>query len=162
MPGPIRFSETLYKYLDRAEILILIFIIAGVISHFLDITYADQLLSISFNVLGVVFFLNAFRPPVAPAGDSDGQSGFLTRLTQTILPKVLWVGCATGAMALSKSVRQLHRYIEQSKIFLYIMAAGLLVFGFAAATGGNVQPLTPTLYRGIPLALAVGHYVSYY
>jgi len=162
MPAPTRFSELLYRYIDRAESLMLVMIIAGVVCHFLHLEFANQVLALAFIGLAVVFFLNAYRPPTAPAGDQPDRKDFFTMLTQTILPKILWLSCAVGAAALAMVHMQAEGYKEMFMIQGAAALGGLAVVGLAAALGRNVQHLIPIIYRAIPLTLFGAHFLGYY
>lgn len=164
MPTPTPFSEMLYKYLDRAESLMLALLIAGVVCHFMDLSYADQVLVLAFGGLAGVFFLNAYRPPKAPEEGQETRKDFFALLSQTILPKVLWISSAVGAVALAL----VHSHSPEAgyqQMFLIqgVVAVGcIVVVGISAFLGQNIQHLVPILYRAIPLTMAGAHFLGYY
>jgi hypothetical protein len=164
MPPPTRFSELLYRYLDRAEGLALVLLIAGVAAHFQAMPIANTLMILAFGGLAGVFFLNAYRPSAATVDAQDTRKDFFFLLTKTILPKLLWISSAVGAVALM----MVHQHAAEAgyqQMFLIqgVVAVGcLIVMGLAAAQGQNVQHLIPVLYRAIPLTLAGGHFLGYY
>lgn len=164
MPAPTPFGEMLNKVLDRAEALMFVLVIAGVACHFLGMSSANQVMVIAFSGLAIVFFLNAYRPPAAPTAEQADRKDFFALLTQTILPKLLWISCAVGAAALAMVHMQAAAAAYQQMFMIQGVAVVgcLIVVGLASAQGKNVQHLVPIIYRAIPLALAGGHFLGYY
>jgi hypothetical protein len=164
MPAPTRFSEMLFKNLDRAESLMLALLISGVVCHFMHWSFADQVLVLAFGGLAVVFFLNAYRPPSTSTPDQADRKDFFTLLMQTILPKLLWISSAVGAAALAMVHQHAPKagYLQMFMIQSVVAIVCLVAVGLAAAQGKNVQHLVPILYRAIPLTLAAGHFLGYY
>jgi hypothetical protein len=104
----------------------------------------------SLSGLAGIYFLMAYRPPTpVPEGE---KKGFGQLLSQTILPKVLWIGCAVGAIGIMFHLLQLDGAHEMLLIHAASGGVGVGMF-LAFRQSTDSQALTPLLYRAVPLLL---------
>jgi hypothetical protein len=124
-----------------------------------DVTVAK----VSIILLGVTYFLMAYRPSDIPVKD-DEQFGMQELLGLLIVPKILWISCAVSCFGISLF---LSRFTDvQYKGILLIGAAtavvATLVLVILALRGvKHINMVMPVLLRVIPL-LAADVYISLY
>lgn len=144
------FAQRLYRYLEQAELILLAILGASLVARYMQMDGHMTGLQISLSGLAGVYFLMAYRPP--PAVSAGENKGFAQLFSQTILPKLLWIGCAVGAIGIMFHLLQL----EGAREILVIHAAsgGIGVGMFLAfRQTSDSQALTPVLYRVVPLLL---------
>lgn len=144
------FAQTLFRYLEHAELILLAVVGASLLARFLQINGYLTGLQISLSGLAGVYFLMAHRPPVAPP--TEEKKGFADLLSLTILPKVLWIGCAVGAIGILFHLLQLEGAREMLVIHAASGGIGIGMF-LAVRQSGSSGALTPVLYRAVPLLL---------
>lgn len=153
-PSSAPLVTKLSPYLPILEKILIIALIVGAI---LAPTQNDKtVLSIAFVGLAVVFFLSAFQVIEVPS-DEQTPMGFKELLGLNILPKVMWIGSAAGAIGIASYLMQLNN--EGYKRMLMIgggnIALSLLVLAFLSVSGTrNLRVVTPILLRAVPLAIA--------
>jgi hypothetical protein len=144
------FAQRLYRYLEQAELILMVILGASLVARYMQVNGHMTGLQISLSGLAGIYFLMAYRPPTpVPATE---KKGFAALLLQTILPKVLWIGCAVGAIGIMFHLLQL----EGARELLVIHAAsgGVGVGMFLAFRQTNdSHTLTPVLYRAVPFLL---------
>lgn len=153
------FSETLYAFVERGETLFLITLLAGAALFFFGFSQGSTLVTVALGGLAVVFFLMAYRPPRSSQGDPEKKMDFIQLLVLTIIPKVLWIGCAVGTIGLLlRHLQTGNDGYRQMLIIQSVVTLGtLIVVGFAAATGvSGLRNLLPIYFRALPLTLAAG------
>lgn len=150
------FVARIARYLPIAEKVSLALIVLGVGLWYLKVD--DSLAMISFSLLAAVYFLNGYVR-VGPAGTENERPGFLDRIAQTIVPKVMWIACAMSVVGILFYVLNMNGSKEMLMIAVPAMAMGLVLFAAMFAAGAkNINLLTPILYRAIPLFL-IGIYL---
>lgn len=146
----------LFGLLERAELIALTALLAGLGAHFSGYSGFSSVLVFAFAALGGIYFLMAYRPQAIPPTTDGAPPGFKDLFVLTILPKVMWISCAVGAAGLS----MLHTHPDNLgyQQLLLIQASvsilGMLAVGACAAIGADTRHIIPILYRSIPLALA--------
>jgi len=156
MAEPKPFSEVLFGYLDRAEMLCLLALVGSLCAHYAGISGATTGAVIALGGLGGIYFLMAYRPPAAAPAAEGQKAGVSQLLTQTILPKVLWISCAVGAVALMiyHTGPANEGYKEMMLIQSITTILGvLLVLLFVSMGVEGARNLLPVLYRALPLTL---------
>jgi hypothetical protein len=144
------FAQRLYRYLEQAELILLVILGASLVARYLQMDGHMTGLQISLSGLAGIYFLMAYRPP-APLPEGE-KKGFAELFSQVIVPKVLWIGSAVGAIGIMFHLLQL----EGARQILVIHAAsgGIGVGMFLAfRQTHDSQALTPVLYRVVPLLL---------
>jgi len=151
------FSTKLYQLLDQIESFLLLALLAGVAFYYFGISLGAEVVTLALAGLGAVFFLMAYRPPKKTESPTTEKLGFMTLLVHTIIPKILWIGCAVGAIGLllrhlqtgNNGYQQL--LIIQSTVTLFT----LIALGIAATQGvTGFRNLLPIYFRALPIALA--------
>lgn len=157
------FAETLYGWLERAEVLFLLLFLAGFSWRSSDASASDSLIIVSLGGLAGVFFLMAYRPSAVASADPK-RMDFMTLLIWTILPKVTWISCAVCTISiLLYFIKTGNKGYEQGlMIHTTITVIGLLMLGFAGFRGvKNARALLPMYYRAIPLLFAALYLLGY-
>ncbi|MBL7850551.1 MAG: hypothetical protein JNN04_06585 [Cyclobacteriaceae bacterium] len=144
------FSQTLYRYLEQAELILLVAVGASLVARYLQVNGYMSGLQISLSGLAAVYFLMAYRPPAAsPEGE---KKGFRQLLTETILPKILWIGCSVGVIGLMFFLLQLQGVREM--LFIHAASGGIGLGMFLAfRQTGEANSIPPVIYRAVPLLL---------
>jgi hypothetical protein len=150
------FVATLYQYLDRLEFILVVVAGASLLALYGGIAVANQGIMFSLSGLAGVYFLNAHKPP------SQVQEGekkdFVALLSQTILPKVMWIGCAVGIIGLLFYLLKLEGFREMLTIGGAASGLGVVLFGVLSLVNANqMQTLSPVLYRAIPIVLLTSY-----
>lgn len=158
MAEPTPFSEILYRFVDRLESFLLLSLLAGAVLSNYGISYGVSVVTMALAALAAVFFLMAYRPPEQSEPATGEKKDFMELLSQTILPKILWISCSVGVVGL------LLRHVQTStngykEILMIQLAtvtgATLVVIGLAVVRGASgVRRLAPIYFRAIPLTLA--------
>ena len=144
------FAQRLYRYLEQAELILLVILTASLLGRYLQMDGHMTGLQISLSGLAGVYFLMAYRPPSPLPGGQ--KKGFAQLFSETILPKVLWIGCAVGAVGIMFHLLQLEGARQMLMIHTASGGVGIGMF-LAFRQTGDTQTLTPVLYRAIPLLL---------
>lgn len=144
------FSQTLFRYLEQAELLLLVALGASLVARYFQLEGHLTGLQISLSGLAGVYFLMAYRPPSSPP--TGEKKGFAKLVSQTILPKILWIGCAVGTIGIMFYLLQLEGFREMLMIHTAAGGVGVGVF-LAFRQTSDTQALTPVLYRAVPLLL---------
>lgn len=153
------FSETLYAFVERGETLFLMTLLAGTVLLFFGFSQGSTLVTVALGGLAVVFFLMAYQPPKSNQRDSDKKMDFIQLLVLTIIPKILWISCAVGAIGLLlRHLQTDNDGYRQMLIIQSVVTLGtLIVVAFAAVTGvSGIRNLLPIYFRALPLTLAAG------
>lgn len=136
--------------MEQAELILLAILGASLLARYFQMDVYMTGLQISLSGLAGVYFLMAYRPP-APLPEGE-KKGFAQLLSQTILPKILWIGCAVGAIGIMFYLLQLEGAREM--LLIHAASGGIGVGMFLAfRQTSDSQTLTPVLYRAIPLLL---------
>ena len=158
MADPTPFSEMLYRFVDRIESFLLLSLLAGTALFSFGVPQGSFVVTMALAGLAVVFFLMAYRPPARSNVATGEKMDFMDLLGQTIIPKILWISCAIGAVGLL--FRHLQTPNNGYKELLIIQLASLsgatlVVLGLFVVKGlASVRKLAPIYYRAIPLTLA--------
>lgn len=146
------FVETLYDFLERIELVLMAALGISLLTYYLRVSGAATGIQLSLSGLAGVYFLMAYRPPAqVPSGE---KKGFSELLSQTILPKILWIGCAVGAIGILFQLLKLDGAREMLTIHAASGGIGIILFGILALQRGNdSNPFIPVLYRAVPLLL---------
>ena len=154
------FAETLGTSLDRIEQILLIVLTIGVAAYFWGYHDALTVVILCLGGLAGIFFLMAFRPLSARPDASNEKHDLTQLLLEIILPKVLWISCASCTVSIL--LYHLHTgndgYKQLILIHLSITAVSLMLIGGASVSGKNVRPLLPILFRAVPLAFVGYHF----
>jgi hypothetical protein len=157
MPSQSPFSQTLYRYLEKAELILLAALAVSLLARYLQMNGYMTGLQISLSGLAGVYFLMAYRPPASqPEGE---RKGFADLLAVTILPKVLWIGCAVGAIGILFYLLQLEGARQMMLIHTGAGGIGLGMF-LAARQSSSAAALTEVLYRAIPLLMVSVYFLT--
>lgn len=144
------FSQTLFRYLEKAELILVAALAASLLARYLQMDVASTALKVSGSCLAAVYFLMAYRPPaVKPTGEIKGMADLAAT---TILPKVLWIGCAVGINGIMFYLLPLPG--AQQMLQIHALAGGLGLGMFLALKNRTgAQELSPVLYRAAPILL---------
>ena len=157
MPPQSPFSQTLYRYLEKAELVLLAALGASLLARYLEMNGYMTALQVSLSGLAGVYFLMAYRPP---ASQPDGEKkGFTDLLAATILPKVLWIGCSVGAIGIMFYLLQLEGARQMLLIHTGAGGVGIGMF-LASRQSSSAAALTEVLYRAIPLLLISVYFLT--
>ncbi len=152
-PTSTFFLATIVKHLPLAE---KIFFLALVIGTVLTSMHVDSpVRQVALVGLGITFFLLAYRPMEIPPQEDGQIGGFTELLALSIVPKVLWMGCAVSALGLAF-------YLFGNKGYKQLLIIGgstiggssVLLIVFLAQGVKHLNIVTPILLRAIPLLLA--------
>ncbi|MDZ4714060.1 MAG: hypothetical protein SH819_01205 [Cytophagales bacterium] len=162
MNSPSPFANKLFQFLALAEGILVAVLISGLVARSLQMSLGAQMMVLSLAGLGGIYFLSAYKPPaLAATTESDSQEqeriGFLDLLLQTIIPKLIWIGCAVGSIGLSLYFTETGNegYTLMLMIHATVVApATLLIFFGAVRAVKGASLLSPVLYRAIPLLFA--------
>ena len=105
--------------------------------------------------LAIVLFLRAYVPLDVPV-DENEVTGFKEMLGWMIIPKVLCIGSAISATALSLYLSRMDEgmYTQMFMIAGTTVLGGLVVLGVLQISGTKHLGVTvPVLYRAVPLAM---------
>lgn len=146
------FAETLYGFLERIELILVTALGVSLLTQYLKVAGAATGIQLSLSGLAGVYFLMAYRPPAqAPSGE---KKGFSELLSLTILPKVLWIGCAVGAIGILFQLLKLDGAREMLTIHASTGGIGIILLAVLSLQQGNdSNPFIPVLYRAVPLLL---------
>jgi len=156
MREPTPFSKMLFGLLERAELIALAALLAGLGAHFYGYSGLSSVLVFAFAALGGIYFLMAYRPPANLATTDGAPKGFKDLFVLAILPKVMWISCAIGAAGLSILHTRPDNLGYQQLLLIQasVSILSMLAVGAFAAIGADIRHIIPILYRAIPLALA--------
>ncbi|HLT71112.1 MAG TPA: hypothetical protein VKZ75_00605 [Cyclobacteriaceae bacterium] len=142
------------RYLPRLERMLLMLIVLGIVITFL--TNAGALIiNVAIAGLALVFFLYAYQPLLVNTG-KDEKAGMGELLGWSIVPKVLWIGCAISAMGILFFLIKTgtDEYRNMVMIGGFSIVSSLLVLGVLQVSGTkHLQVITPILLRAIPLMI---------
>lgn len=142
------------QYLPRLERTLLMLIVLGIVITFLT-SAGSLIINVAIGGLALVFFLYAYRPLLVNAG-KDERAGMGELLGWSIVPKVLWIGCAISAMGILFFLIKTgsDEYRNMVMIGGISIVSGLLVLGVLRVSGTkHLQVVTPILLRAIPLMI---------
>ncbi len=148
------FTGQLYRLVERAEIILLLALIVSVVAHYSGISGARTGIVVSLGGLAGVYFLTAFRPPASQPGDGAEKPNFTQLLSQTTLPKLLWISCAVGAAGLTMYHTTPNGYREMLLIHSATTIPGALIIGVLAAQGASAETHTHPL-QGSPADIVI-------
>ena len=150
------FVTALYRLLDRLEIVFLGAAVISLLLQYAGYQPASSGLMISLTSLAVVYFLNGYKPP---SSEQTGEKkDFTALLSQTILPKVLWISCAVGTIGILFHLLNLPGAQQMLMIAAASNAFGVVLFLILSAISSTeTQKLAATMYRVVPLLLICGY-----
>ena len=144
--------QLLFKNLERLERIVLTLLIIIVAARYFGYASDPSLLNFGLFSIGVVYYLFAYRPPVPmPEGIKLDFAGLLMT---SILPKVMWISCAVGAVGLAF---YFNGYPGARQMLIIQSTTGLVgLIGWGIGTLQQFQPLdrlAAPMMRTFPILL---------
>jgi hypothetical protein len=162
-PNPA-FVKSLTRYLLVAELIATAGFISSLVvvlmGYSATMEIARNIFMISCAILAAAYFLNAFMPMDFQREENE-KFGMKELVFMTILPKVLWIGCAVcmaGFFILSQNQdHNGHLNLWLIGGFTLFGNLALLAFGIVTADR-HARVLAPISFRAIPLLALVAYF----
>lgn len=157
-PAHSNLIYSIHHYLAFAEMIFLALLITGI---FLKLSGTDSNTLFLISIIGVsaIYYIQAFKPPKRTSQDVKGPQGFQELLSQSIIPKVLYIALAISLTGILFAILSL----EGGQIMQFIggssCVAGLLILVFFSVTGvKNLRSLFPLVLR-VVIVLATNVFI---
>lgn len=147
-----QFPVFLFKLLGTLELIAIAATIVAMTLKYLQLPGADEILMIGMSVLSMVYFLMAYKPPVASS--EKEERGFGNLFISTILPKVTWTGCTVTVIGSLFGILHLHGAGEMLMVGTSVLIVCVLTSVYFIATASSqTANLMSIMYRAAPLCI---------
>ena len=145
--------------MPQVEIVSLAAVGASMLVRFSGVSSGEKGIMFSFSILSAVYYLSAFKPREALA---EERPGFVSTLTENVMPKVLWMGSAVAVIGLQFFFLNLPGYTMMIMIGSTATQLGVALYIILSLINpAATQKHASILYRAVPLLL-VATYVHYF
>jgi hypothetical protein len=151
--------QILNRILDPLELIGLMVLTIALILRFFGISGGPELIMVSMSELGMVYFLNAYRPPVSNADTDDQPKGFFTLLATSIAKKVGFLACSVVIVGSLYRILHLKGADEMLRIGSSAVIGASVIMGvYLVMDRERASQVLPALYRTVPIGL-IGAYL---
>jgi hypothetical protein len=158
---PTLFSTKLFGLLQKAEIVLWLGLILGLLLYYGGYP-SRSILLVSLSGLAIIFFLGAYQPSNIQRKE-DEKSGLSDFIYLSIAPKVLGISMAVAAIGiLFYFINSDPMGIKKMLIvgaFTMTIASAIILIG-VATNAKNIKEIIPNLYRALPLMAACFYLLS--
>lgn len=153
--------SVLYGFLEKGELVLIAVLAVLLITQRMG--YATiQSAQIVFMALAAVYFLMAYRPPVAQGDTAPDKKGFAELLFLTILPKMGWIACSVLVIGVMFRLLHLPGAAEMMTIGTVagLVPIGIIGMGLVQGSDG-ARVFLPLLIRLIALDAICVYYLLF-
>ena len=150
------FLEKLMTYLSYIEIGGLIVSSLGLTFLYMNLTSSRQLILLGLTSLSGIYFLSAFTIPSDPGAGTEAEApkGPLDLFFQTIVRKVIYIGCSISVIGLLFGLLGLRGGGQLLLIGGTALVISCLLSGLAIVRNNKLRPfLEGPLTRAVPIAI---------